>query len=239
MGQQLTRYFRLIQNSFLFERKHVIGGAAGQAVIKSPNIAIFTKPLRCPTFLNCRIYRTKHAFNGARKYRPTRTEYVPSIRSEYRVPRKVARERHDLRDSSAAAAHASANGGGERLGSWINLIRSVSSQFLLWVGTAKPPEYVCGSTFFKYPLSSPHSFFSSCSKNSSVMARTTTLSRKRICKLISEGHLIVILNQTVLRLDTWAERHPGKGNLLLATPQSFYPIHFCCISERVHTGIEC
>lgn len=42
------------------------------------------------------------------------------------------------------------------------------------------------------------------------MAKTTLLTRKRICKLISEGHLIVILDQKVLRLDTWAERHPGS-----------------------------
>ena len=37
----------------------------------------------------------------------------------------------------------------------------------------------------------------------------TPLARDDIRKLIAEGHLIVILNQKVLRLDGWARKHPG------------------------------
>jgi delta8-fatty-acid desaturase len=42
-----------------------------------------------------------------------------------------------------------------------------------------------------------------------IMARSPILSRKTIRALIAEGHLIVISEQKVLRLDAWAARHPG------------------------------
>jgi sphingolipid 8-(E)-desaturase len=41
------------------------------------------------------------------------------------------------------------------------------------------------------------------------------LSRSTIHQLIAKGHLIVIANNRVLRLDKWLNRHPGGEKTIL------------------------
>lgn len=54
------------------------------------------------------------------------------------------------------------------------------------------------------------------------MAKRSPISRRCIQNLITEGHLIVILDQKVLRLDSWVERHPGiRPNPFL----DYYPLY--------------
>lgn len=46
------------------------------------------------------------------------------------------------------------------------------------------------------------------------MSRDRVISRREVEGLIAEGHTIVIYEDTVLRLDSWLEKHPG-GSLAI------------------------
>jgi sphingolipid 8-(E)-desaturase len=47
------------------------------------------------------------------------------------------------------------------------------------------------------------------------LERYKVLSRETVYKLITKGHLIVIANGRVLRLDKWIDRHPGGEKTVL------------------------
>ena len=49
--------------------------------------------------------------------------------------------------------------------------------------------------------------------NASV-EREAVLSRKQIIDMITAGHYIVIIQQNVLMLDSWLDRHPGGTKVI-------------------------
>jgi delta8-fatty-acid desaturase len=44
--------------------------------------------------------------------------------------------------------------------------------------------------------------------------REAVLSRKQIIDMVTAGHYIVIVEQNVLMLDSWLERHPGGTKVI-------------------------
>jgi sphingolipid 8-(E)-desaturase len=48
-----------------------------------------------------------------------------------------------------------------------------------------------------------------------MLSNLKILSRSAIHQLIAKGHLIVIANNRVLRLDKWLNRHPGGEKTIL------------------------
>jgi sphingolipid 8-(E)-desaturase len=48
-----------------------------------------------------------------------------------------------------------------------------------------------------------------------MLSNLKILSRSTIHQLIAKGHLIVIANNRVLRLDKWLNRHPGGEKTIL------------------------
>jgi delta8-fatty-acid desaturase len=51
--------------------------------------------------------------------------------------------------------------------------------------------------------------------NSTIYSQLKVLSRSSIHQLIANGHLIVIANTQVLKLDDWVNRHPGGVKTIL------------------------